>query len=230
LALILNLDTTTKVCSVSLTQNGQVVALKESHDEGYTHAEKLHVFIEDIFREQKFSLQEIDAVSVAEGPGSYTGLRIGVSCVKGLCYALEKPMIAVNPLKALALQLVRTMHDLSPGAAICPMIDARRDEVFMAAYNPELDILRPVSAAIITSTYFDDWKEDEIYLTGDGATKFREWFPGTGRVRIIPLLPASAYNGILAGEHYTKKEFADVAYFEPLYGKEFQTTVSKKAL
>ncbi len=227
MALILSLETTTKVCSVAVTRNGELLALKESNDEDFGHAEKLHVYIEEALKLAGVLMKELDAVAVAGGPGSYTGLRIGVSAAKGFCFGLEKPLIAIDPLKALAL---RYKTESSPDqGAIIPMIDARRDEVFMSVFDQDLKLIKPTAAEIIDVGFFDGFSETKIYLVGDGAPKFAELFVGNDRVKVVGNCLASAeYIGKLAEKNFNKGEFVDLVYYEPFYGKEFKTTVSKK--
>lgn len=226
---ILNLESTTRTCSVSLTEDGKLTGLRESHDSEYRHAELLNVYMEQLITEYLPGPALLDAISVAGGPGSYTGLRIGVSSAKGLCYALKKPLIAVDPLEAVALGcIMQNGEELNATTAICAMIDARRDEVFMAVYDHNRKLLQAASAAIITSTFFDNWKYSQVILTGEGSVKFSNLFSHHALVRVLPVMPSAAYNGILAEEKYRQKEFADVAYFEPFYGKEFQTSTPRK--
>ncbi len=226
--LILSIETTTKVCSVALHRDGKLINLQESHDEDYTHAEKLNVFIEKALKEAGLKPNDLDAIAVAGGPGSYTGLRIGVSSAKGLCYAIDKPLIAVDPLKALALQYTAlTTPDTS--VLVFPMIDARRDEVFMSVFNGALIQLGETKAQIITSDYFDQFADKKCVLVGDGAPKFAELFISKSNVEIVSDCVASAgFIGVLAALKYESGEFENLAYYEPQYGKEFQTTVSTK--
>ncbi len=234
MALLLNLETTTKICSVALTRNGELLCLIESDDSEYGHAEKLHVFIEQVLKESGVAVNQLDGVAVAGGPGSYTGLRIGVSAAKGLCYALDKPLLAIDPLKALVIRFLAenklAENKLAENSLIVPMIDARRDEVFMAVYSPDLKAVEETSAQIIDLDFFAKYGDKNMILIGDGAAKFTDLFRANPQIHIFPNCLASArYMGVLAEEKFADKQFEDVAYYEPFYGKEYKTTVSKKA-
>ena len=228
MALILSLETTTKVCSVAVSENDRLLALVESNDADYGHAEKLHVYIDQAIAEAGISLQQLNAVAVAGGPGSYTGLRIGVSAAKGLCFGLDIPLIAVDPLKALALQFLNRKTTIG-NSLVVPMIDARRDEVFMSVFDTALNETQGVSAEIITADFFDSYQAEKIYLVGDGAPKFAEIFQGNDRVEVLTNCLASAKSiSVLAYEKFKQNNFVDLVYYEPFYGKEFKTTVSTK--
>ncbi len=215
MALILNIETATKNCSVSLADEGEVVALKEYAGEGYLHAEKLHVFIADVLNEAKKGYADLDAVAVSMGPGSYTGLRIGVSAAKGLCYSLNIPLIAVDTLELLARQI--TVQE----GVIIPLIDARRMEVYMAAYDPAYNIIRPVVAEIITDASFDEY-QSPIHLVGDGAAKCKEIVNASNVTYYDDIIyPSAAQMGPVSYDKYKKSDTVDVAYFEPYYLKDF---------
>ena len=218
---ILNLETATKNCSVSISGDGKTLALKELSEEQFNHAEKLHVFIVDILSELQLSLQDLKAVAVSKGPGSYTGLRIGVSAAKGLCFALDIPLIAVETLAILAGQL-----HITPGA-IVPMIDARRMEVFTQVFNVQKQAISEPYALIVTQ---DSLKElgDEIHLLGDGASKCKEVLNSSRFVYHDEMkYPSANEMSRLSFEKYKQKDFADVAYFEPYYLKDFMLTTKK---
>lgn len=215
MAYILNLETSTKNCSVSVAQNGKVLALKEIAEQGYSHAEKLHVFIQEAIAEANITLQDLNAVAVGKGPGSYTGLRIGVSAAKGLSYALNIPLIAVDTLLVLAKKINIT------SGLIVPMLDARRMEVYNAVYNPAFELIRPIQAEIITENSFQEFTQD-IYLVGDGALKCQELLNDT-RFHFISEVQYPSANEMaqISFELYKKSDTVDVAYFEPLYLKDF---------
>lgn len=220
---ILNIETATKNCSVSLAKNRDTIALREIAEEGYSHAEKLHVFIEEIIAESKISFEDLNAIAVSQGPGSYTGLRIGVSSAKGLCYALNIPMIAIDTLQSLAAQI-----SISKGIII-PMIDARRMEVFNAIYDKSLNTLKPVSAEIITEESYQT-NEEEIHFLGDGASKCKEFLHKSNFIFYDEIIyPSAKQMSLLSFEKYKNSDTVDVAYFEPLYVKDFMIT-KKKAL
>ena len=161
---ILNLETATKNCSVSISQNGKTILCKEMAEAGYSHAEKLHVFIEECLKESNITFKELSAIAVSQGPGSYTGLRIGVSAAKGLCFALDIPLIAIDTLQVLASKLT-----ISEGIII-PMIDARRMEVYSAIFNFKFEKIREVQAEILTENSFEEIAES-IHFVGDCAEK-----------------------------------------------------------
>lgn len=218
---ILNIETATKNCSVTLAKNGQTIALREIAEEGYSHAEKLHVFIEEIINESRITFQDLNAIAVSQGPGSYTGLRIGVSSAKGLCYALNIPLIAIDTLQSLAAQVQITE------GTIIPMIDARRMEVFSAEYDQNLNSIKAVSAEIITEESYQT-NEKQMHFLGDGAPKCKEFMHKSNFVFHDEIIyPSAKQMSLLSFEHYKNKNTVDVAYFEPLYVKDFMITKKK---
>ena len=219
---ILNLETATKNCSVSISQNGKTILCKEMAEEGYSHAEKLHVFIEECLKESNVTFKELSAIAVSQGPGSYTGLRIGVSAAKGLCFALDIPLIAIDTLQVLASQL-----SISEGIII-PMIDARRMEVYSAIYNSKLDKIREVQAEILTENSFEEIAES-IHFVGDCAEKAKTVLTNTNFIFHEEIIYPSANEiSALSYQKFQQSKFEDVAYFEPYYLKDFMATVSKK--
>ncbi len=218
---ILNIETATKNCSVALAKNGLTIALREIAEASYSHAEKLHVFIEEIIAESKITFQDLNAVAVSQGPGSYTGLRIGVSSAKGLCYALNIPLIAIDTLQSLAAQIT-----VSNGIII-PMIDARRMEVFSASYDKELKTIQKVAAEIITEESYQN-QEEEIHFLGDGASKCKTFFNKSNFIFHDEILyPSAKEMSNLSFDKYKISDTVDVAYFEPLYVKDFMITKKK---
>lgn len=212
---ILNIETATKNCSVALAKNGQTIALKELATENFSHAEKLHVFIEELLKENQLRFSNIQAIAVSQGPGSYTGLRIGVSAAKGLCYALSIPLIAIDTLQLLAYQL-----KVSSGI-IVPMIDARRMEVYTSYYDLNYQKLTPTEALIVDATSFEE-ETNTLHLIGDGASKFKEVLTDAKFVfHGAVMYPSANEMSLLAFEKYKKSDFVDVAYFEPFYLKDF---------
>lgn len=177
---ILNIETATKNCSVALAKNGKTIAMREIAEEGYSHAEKLHVFIEELMVQNNISFKELNAVAVSQGPGSYTGLRIGISSAKGLCFALNIPLIAIDTLQSLAAQIKITQ------GIIIPMIDARRMEVFSATYDKNLVQLQGVAAEIITEESYQN-RTEEIHFLGDGATKCKVFLNKSNFIFMIKL-------------------------------------------
>jgi tRNA threonylcarbamoyladenosine biosynthesis protein TsaB len=205
-----------------LSKDGDVLFFREIAEAGYSHAEKLHVFIEEVLFQSKHSYSELSAVAVSQGPGSYTGLRIGVSAAKGLCYALDIPMIAVDTLAILAEQV-----QIEEGF-IVPMIDARRMEVYSAVFNAKHTKIIETQAEIITTESFKEYNET-IYFIGDSSTKCRETLTKQNFVfKEEIIFPSSREMAKLSYEKYTNNDFVDVAYFEPLYLKDFIATSAKK--
>lgn len=219
---ILNIETATKNCSVALAKDGITILCKEIAEEGYSHAERLHVFIEEIIKETGITLQDLSAIAVSQGPGSYTGLRIGVSAAKGLCYALDIPLIAVDTLQALAAQVT-----ISSGLII-PMIDARRMEVYSAIFSPSLEKKREVLAQIIDENSFED-RQETLYFIGDCAEKCKSVLTKENHVFLEEIVyPSAKEMSALSFEKFKISDTVDVAYFEPYYLKDFMITAPKK--
>jgi len=222
LTYILNIETSTKNCSVTIAKNGETVVCNEIAEEGYSHAERLHVFIEASLKEAGIVYKDLSAIAVSQGPGSYTGLRIGVSAAKGLCYALGIPLIAVDTLQTLAAQAT-----VSNGLII-PMIDARRMEVYSAIFTTELERKRETQAEILTENSFEEL-EGAVYFVGDCAEKAqtvltKENFSFLEEIKY----PSANEMSLLSFEKYKKSDTVDVAYFEPFYLKDFMVTTPKK--
>lgn len=212
---ILNIETATKNCSVALAKEGKTIFSKEIAEQGYSHAEKLHVFIETIIQEAGITFQDLKAIAVSQGPGSYTGLRIGVSAAKGLCYALQIPLIAVDTLTALAHQVKEK------NGIIIPMIDARRMEVYSAIFNSELQMIREVQAEILTENSFEQIQET-IYFIGDSNEKAKTILAKPNFVFLDEMMfPSSKEMAAISYSKFLKNDFEDVAYFEPYYLKDF---------
>lgn len=216
MSLILHLETATKTCSVCISQNGNLLALKEETTAEFSHAENLNIFIKDILSKAGKKLHDLDAVAVSEGPGSYTGLRIGTSSAKGLAYALDIPVIAVNSLLSLAA-LNKTRHEL-----ICPMFDARRMEVFAAAYNRSLKEIKATEAVIIDEHSFADLLESNtVIFLGPGAMKCKQVIQHPNAFFDTTTLVSSTGMVQVAHEKFNQKDFVNLAYFEPFYLKDF---------
>ena len=224
MALILNLETATKTCSVALSRDGKVVAFKELTSDNYSHAEKLNGFIEDVLFEAALKINELEAVAVSAGPGSYTGLRIGTSTAKGICYGLEIPLISINSLKALA-NLVEVGSGL-----ICPMFDARRMEVYTALYSPELEERQATNALVVEENSFEFFSLEEIHVLGPGAEKCQEILKNDNFKFDIGKQVSARGMASLAEIKFNKGDFEDVAYFEPAYLKDFVAGPPKKLL
>jgi tRNA threonylcarbamoyladenosine biosynthesis protein TsaB len=203
---------------VSLAKDGQTVLCKEIAEQGYSHAEKLHVFIEEILKESQVDFREIRAIAVSKGPGSYTGLRIGVSTAKGLCYALGIPLIAVDTLAVLAQKV--TQED----GLIIPMIDARRMEVYSAVFDANHKKIMEVQAEVLTENSYADIAET-IYIIGDCQEKCQTVLTKNNFVFIPEIVfPSANEMSPISFEKFTKNDFEDVAYFEPFYLKDFMLT------
>jgi len=223
LALILNIETATKNCSVSIAKNGKTLELIELNNGTYSHAEKLHEFINKVITKAGFKLKNLDAVAVSKGPGSYTGLRIGVSAAKGLCFALDIPLISTDTLQSLA-QVI----SISEGFVIA-LLDARRMEVYSSVFNKKNMQLRKVKAEIITTNSFSDYlNKQKVYFLGDGAEKCKQLITHKNAVFIDAKFPSANEMSALSFEKYKKNNIEDVAYFEPFYLKDFIALKSKK--
>ncbi|MDB5137367.1 MAG: tsaB [Mucilaginibacter sp.] len=230
MSLILQIETATTVCSVALADDGNILAYKEIEQRNI-HAEAITLFIDELFGAVGKQYNELDAVAVSCGPGSYTGLRIGVSTAKGLCFALDKPLIAVETLLAMTDGII-ARNDFAGNSNIllCPMIDARRMEVFTAVFDIKGNRVRPTSAEIIDENSFSDLLQtNKIIFFGDGALKCSEVLGVNPNVQIVTAFFNSARHLTKrALEKYAAKDFEDTAYFEPYYLKDF--IAGKKAL
>lgn len=214
---ILNIETSTKNCSVSIAKSGKTILLKEVAEQNFSHSEKLHLFIDGLLKEVQISYKELAAVALSKGPGSYTGLRIGTSTAKGLCYALDIPLIAIDTLLILAKQ-INTQH-----ALIIPMMDARRMEVYTAVFDQNHHKISEVEALVIDENSFNEVSE-KAYLIGDGASKCKEVLRRENFMFLDEIIyPSANEMSLLSFEKYQNKQFENVAYFEPFYLKEFFT-------
>lgn len=225
MAVILGIETATEVCSVSLMRDGNIIALKESSGNN-EHSQLLTTFIQEVINESGIVPVKLDAVAVSQGPGSYTGLRIGVSAAKGLCYSLDLPLISVGTLKAMAWRMISGTTDRSysdNNTLLCPMIDARRMEVYTAIYDNCLNEIRPVEAIIVKPDSFEEHtKNKRILIFGNGAEKCRVMLNGRENIHFINGLFSSAVAvASLAEEKFNNGDFEDTAYFEPFYLKDF---------
>lgn len=231
MAKIIILESSTEVCSVALAEDGCLIDLKEDKN-GQNHARLLTIFVEELLQRNNISAKEIDAIAVSKGPGSYTGLRIGVSVAKGFCYANGIPLIAISTLEAMTTEAIKTASEYISDSAekrlFCPMIDARRMEVYTCLYNEDGMEIEPVSAKIITNaTYSTELQHTKIVFFGNGAMKCKSEINSPNAVFLDTIYASAAYMCKLAHAAYTKKQFADVAYFEPFYLKDFIATVAK---
>ncbi len=213
---ILNIETATTNCSVSLSKEGEMLFLKEDYNSNYSHAESLHLFIDGVLKEANLKPQDVDAFAVSKGPGSYTGLRIGASAVKGLCFALDKPLISVDTLESLSHQLT------IDSGCIVPMLDARRMEVYASVYDKDHNQIRAIEAQILEAHSFDDFLEaGKVYFIGNGVEKTMQIITHPNAIFVENKLPSAKEMGKLADHKYKKNDLENVAYFEPFYLKDF---------
>jgi len=227
MALILNIETATKICSVALAKDGKVIASKETA-EGNSHSTQLAPFIKDIMEQSDYAFADLQAIAVSMGPGSYTGLRIGVSTAKGLCFGLDIPLIAVSTLAAMAVQAKNQYPNLEENIILSPMIDARRMEAYSQFFDTELKPLNEISAIVVDEeTYKEDLAKHPILFFGDGALKCEPIINNPKALFFEGGLPSAEGMAPLAEQQFHKEDFADVAYFEPFYLKEFVAAVSK---
>ena len=223
MTIILNIETATKNCSVSIAKNGLIIAMKELNNGSYSHAEVLHPFIDSLLKETNIASTNLNAIAVSKGPGSYTGLRIGVSAAKGLCYALQIPLISVDTLGALASSVT-----IQKGILV-PMLDARRMEVYSAVFNCNNQVIRKIKAEVISKDSFSEYLNNgEVFFLGDGAAKCKEIIKHKNAVFIENKYPSAKEMAQLSYFKYQKNDIEDVAYFEPFYLKDFVVIPEKK--
>lgn len=232
MAYILIIETATEVCSVALAKDGRVIDQKES-SEGQNHSRLVSVFAEELLSRNKVKPSDLSAVGVSKGPGSYTGLRIGVSTAKGICFASNIPLIAVGTLESMAQYLAknRVKYGIPEDLPVlyCPMIDARRMEVFSMLIDPDGKILKPISAEVIDEEFLaEELSGHRIVFFGNGSAKCQKMLTSPNAVFVDHIDASAQYMNDLVWEAYNKKHFEDVAYFEPFYLKDFIATVSKK--
>ena len=222
---ILHIDTTTKKCSVALAQDGDLMIQKELLSEEFSHSEQLHPFIEEVLKESGLKSSSLSAIAISKGPGSYTGLRIGVAAAKGLCFALDLPLIALN-----TLEIMVQPYEVSPYSFIIPMLDARRMEVYTAIFDETKKWIQETTAEVLTeNTFTSIVNEQSCLIIGDGAIKFKTLYPKINASYTSEIhYPVAKDMITLAWKKFNAKEFEDLAYFEPFYLKDFQTTPPKK--
>jgi tRNA threonylcarbamoyladenosine biosynthesis protein TsaB len=225
MSIILGIETATEVCSVSLLRDGNIIALKESSGSN-EHSRLLTPFIHQVMEESGISLSQIDAVAVSMGPGSYTGLRIGVSTAKGLCFSLDKPLIGISTLKAMAWQVMHHPGEDNAGnnnSLLCPMIDARRMEVYLAVFDRELQEISPVEAVIIDEDSLrEKTSHNRVLVFGNGSDKCKSILSRRDNIYFMDDIKATAKSiAVLAEEKFLNNEFENTAYFEPFYLKDF---------
>ncbi|WP_291867688.1 tRNA (adenosine(37)-N6)-threonylcarbamoyltransferase complex dimerization subunit type 1 TsaB [Maribacter sp.] len=225
MAILLNLETATTNCSVSVAKDGEIIVLKEHNSPNYSHAEQLHVFIEEALKEASLSILDLDAIAVSKGPGSYTGLRIGVSAAKGLCFSLDIPLISIATLESMANQVT-----LDTSAVVIPVLDARRMEVYSAVFNTAYSEIRETRAEIVDANSFSEFVEKgKVVIAGNGAEKCKEILIHPNFEFNTSVVPSAKEMAMLSYRKFENKDFEDVAYFEPYYLKDFVLQQKKKA-
>jgi tRNA threonylcarbamoyladenosine biosynthesis protein TsaB len=216
---ILHIESATKNCSVAISKNAELICCIEETPEGYEHSEKLSVFIDKAIQQANITYKDLSAVAVSKGPGSYTGLRIGVSTAKGLCYALDIPLISIPTTEVLASTYSKTLNESD---VICAMIDARRMEVYCAFYNHLLQPISDIKAVVVDEHFAKEYSDKHIHFIGDIASKI-EGVIAVKNYTIENIYPSSKAMIDNVWEKFTQQQFEDVAYFEPFYLKEFYT-------
>jgi tRNA threonylcarbamoyladenosine biosynthesis protein TsaB len=215
---ILNIESSTTNCSISLALNGKLISIKEKNDESYSHSTKLHSFIDEVLKESNISIKELSAIAVSKGPGSYTGLRIGVAAAKGLCYSLDLPLISVSTLLILAKQIK------VDSGFIIPIIDARRDEVYSAIFDSSYNSVREVLPEIITKDSFNELiSSNKLYFVGNAQEKCKRLIKNNSNLIFSSheTFPSSNDMAGLSFDKFKNSKFEDIAYFEPDYLKKF---------
>lgn len=215
---ILCVDTTSEFCSISLFENDILIENNDSKIER-SHSKLIIKIIDDILINNKLKAKELDAFSISKGPGSYTGLRIGLSSLKGFCYALEKPLIAVNTLKILAKSALKYIKDKD--SILCPMLDARRMEVYTKIFNYNLNELSKDQALILEKDSFEKYNSKIVYFFGDGSDKFKEIVNKKNFMFLNNINSNSKFMGQLSYDKFINKDFEDLSSFEPNYIKDF---------
>jgi len=230
LPLILHIETSTQVCSVALSSGTECIFSKSANEEGMNHAKLLNEFVAEAMNVLNNDFHALNTVAVSSGPGSYTGLRIGVSTAKGLCYGLDIPLISVGTLDIMTVAALNSINEKE--ALLCPMLDARRMEVYAAVFNTGLEMVRPIAADIVdNNTYKEILDQNSVYFFGNGMNKCKPVLQQHAHAHFIDEIIPLAENMIpLALKAYQQKQFVDTAYFEPFYLKEFHTTESKKKM
>jgi tRNA threonylcarbamoyladenosine biosynthesis protein TsaB len=215
LAYILNIETSTTNCSVSLFNDLELIDCIEENTQDYSHSKSLHVFIDSVLKKSKIKPKDLSAISVSKGPGSYTGLRIGVASAKGLCFALDIPLISIETLEILS-------QNISNKGIVIPCLDARRMEVYSAVFNNKNDRIRDTMAEILTENSFKDYlSTDEVYFIGNANKKIKEIITHKNACFIDNVLPSSRQMGVLSFKKFNENQHEDLNNFEPFYLKDF---------
>lgn len=226
--MFLLIESSTAICSVALSSGEKILAIRELNEPN-RHAEKLTLFCEEVMQEAGVAFSQLDAVAVSKGPGSYTGLRIGVSAAKGICYALEKPLIAIGTLEAMAQGM---KAEAAPGDLLFPMIDARRMEVYYAQYDHLAHEISPVTPLVLDENSFADLlPQQRTWFSGDGMPKAKTLFEKYPNALFTEAgMPSAKHLAELAEKKFAAKEFEDLAYFEPFYLKTFHPGPRRSSL
>lgn len=225
--LILHIETATSMCSVALSSGNDLLALKELNERNI-HASQITLFIDEVMKAAQKSYTDLDAIAVSKGPGSYTGLRIGVSTAKGLCFALDIPLIAVNTLEAMANGLLQARPQMTHDCLLCPMIDARRMEVYTAIFDFKLNQVEGVTAKILDEHSFDaHFMENNLIFFGDGAEKTRKLYADVAGYQYAEFEISASHMIPLAYKKFQESGFENMAYFEPYYLKDFIAGIKK---
>ena len=215
MAYILNIETSTTNCSVSLFNDLELIDCIEENTQDYSHSKSLHVFIDSVLKKSKIKPKDLSAISVSKGPGSYTGLRIGVASAKGLCFALDIPLISIETLEILS-------QNISNKGIVIPCLDARRMEVYSAVFNNKNDRIRDTMAEILTENSFKEYlSTDEVYFIGNANKKIKEIITHNNACFIDNVLPSSRQMGVLSFKKFNENQHEDLNNFEPFYLKDF---------
>ncbi len=231
MSLILLIETATEICSVALQKDGKLLAKRESSEEK-VHSTSLTIFIQEILTETNIKINDIDAVAVSSGPGSYTGLRIGAATAKAISYALEKSLIAINTLQSLAALFLENifkpqfLDNQENNVYFCPMLDAKRMEVYCAIFDKNLDFVKPTFAEIVTENSFSEFLETrKVFFFGNGAAKCKSLIKNSNAIFIENFALSAQGMCFLSEKKFLEKNFENIAYFEPFYLKEFQAVI-----
>ena len=231
MACILHIETSTNVCSVAVSEDGQCIFQQDAHGEKGAGAEKLGTMVDEALSFTDSHAIPFDAVSISCGPGSYTGLRIGVSMAKGICYGRDLKLIAVPTLELLCVPILLRHPELEENALLCPMLDARRMEVYAALYDRSLKAVREVSADVVDADSYKQWLDERpVYFFGNGAKKCQDVISHPNAHFIDDVEPLAKWMQPLAEKRFLNEQFEDVAYFEPFYLKDFVALKPKKLL
>lgn len=225
MSLVLLIESSSRNCSVAVARNGKILAIEERSSDKYIHAESLHPFIAKCLADCQCEMKNLDAVAISSGPGSYTGLRIGISAAKGICFALNIPLITIPTTQILATYAFNQSLERD---LIIPMIDARRMEVYYAVYDMNLDKISTEAAAILEPSFFDTWANKRVVFVGDGAFKCADFI--SIKDIILPALPSASMMAGIADPHFRQEKFSELSSFEPFYLKEYVPVPPKKIL